>query len=296
MELVEIRDAEQRQQMLELLREGFPNVSFDWEVAFKAPLGRSGYGFLMIADGAPQGGILSFESMQSLSGRERRVVNLSSWYIRPEYRRLAVRMMRTVSSDPDTIYTGVSPIRSVQTICLRAGFRYLSHGSIASIPLLNDFTAGRGIKVGPFDPDAVGPEHRRWMADHANPRHIALLIRQGEHAVPALWRRGLKVKEFPAARLIFTSDYALLRAALPAIHAHMLLRHGTVGLYLPRIAPLEGLRSVRKSGKGPPIIVKGDIADEDVNLLYSELFYLPLGQRSGAEGAPLKPAGIRAEP
>jgi hypothetical protein len=95
---------------------------------------------------------------------------------------------------------------------------------------------------------------------------------------------------------MFTADYALLRAALPTIHAYMLRRHGIVGLYLPRIAPLEGLRSIRGATKGPSIIVKGDIADEDVNLLYSELFYLPLGQQSRADGARLTRAGIRAEP
>ena len=283
MELVAIEGAERQQQMLDLLREGFPQARFDWAIAFNAPPGRSGYGLLMIVDGHPQGGILCFEKVETFGGRERRIVNVSSWYIRPKYRRMAVRMLRTLTSDPDAVFTACSPIKAAQAIGLRTGFRYLSHGSIASVPLLNGFTAGRGIKVGPFDPDAVGPEHRRWMADHANPRHIALLIRQGERAVPALWRRGLKVKELPAARLIFTSDYALLRAALPAIHAHMLRRHGIVGLYLPRIAPLEGLRSVRKRNKGPSIIVKGDIADEDVNLLYSELSYLPLGDRSAGD-------------
>jgi hypothetical protein len=296
MELVEIRDAEQQQQMLELLREGFPQATFDWSIAFRAPPGQNGHGLLLVENGSPQGGILLFEKTETIRGREQRIVNLSSWYIRPQYRRLAVRMMRAVSAEADTIHTICTPIRSVQTICLRVGWRYLTRGSIASVPLLNGFAAECGIGVEPFRPGALQGERQRWMTDHVSAGHIGLIIRRGAQAIPTLWMRGLKVKELPAARLMFAADYPLLRAALPAIHAHMLRRHGIFGLYLPRIAPLEGLRGIRKRNKGPSIIVKGEVADEDVNLLYSELFYLPLGERAGGEDASLKPAGIRAEP
>jgi hypothetical protein len=142
----------------------------------------------------------------------------------------------------------------------------------------------------------VQPEPRRWITDHAGRRYIAIVIRQGTRATPVLWLRGLKIKELPAARLMFTSDYALLRAALPAIHGYMLRRHGIVGLYLPYTARLEGLRSLRKPHKGPSIVVKGDIADEDVNLLYSELYYLPLGDRSPGDSGWLTSAGIPTKP
>jgi hypothetical protein len=33
-----------------LLREGFPHTTFDWSMAFKAPLGPSGHGIMLIAD------------------------------------------------------------------------------------------------------------------------------------------------------------------------------------------------------------------------------------------------------
>lgn len=286
MALVEIHDAEQQQQTLALLKEGFPKAPFDWAVALKAPAGRAGRGLLLIEDGEPQGCILSFEKTESLGDRQRRIVNLSSWYIRPGYRRMAVRMMRTASSDPDAVYTICTPISSVQAICRRVGFRYLTHGSIASVPFLNGLVAGRGIRVEPFDPAPVEPEERQRMADHADPRLIAMVIRQGGRTVPVLWMRGLKIKELPAARFLFTTDHALLRAALPAVHAYMLRRHGIVGLYLPHVGPLSGLRSLRKPNKGPSIIVKGDIADTDVNLLYSELLYLPLGGRRRGSASP----------
>jgi hypothetical protein len=274
-EFVEIHGREQRQQMLQLLREGFPRAGFDWSRAFKAPPGRSGHGLLLVEDGVPQGGILAFEKMEMIGGRDRRFVNLSSWYIRPNYRRVAVRMMRAVSSDPDTIYTGVSPIRSVQTICLRAGWRYVSRGSIASIPLLNGLAAGR-VSVTPFRPGGLQGDHEPWMIDHVDAGHIGLVVRQRERTATTLWMQGLKMKKWRAARLLFASDCSLLRAALPAIHAHMLRQHRIVGLYLPHVAAFRGLRSIGGATEGPSVIVKGDIADQDVNLLYSEYFYLPL--------------------
>jgi hypothetical protein len=279
MEFVRIADAAQRQQMLDLLREGFPHTTFDWSMAFKAPLGPSGHGIMLIADEQPQGGILSFEKTETIGGRERRIVNYSSWYIRPQYRHLAVRMMRAASSlEEDVIYTGVSPSAATLTICLRVGGRYVTRGSIVSMPLLNGLVAERGIRVEPYEPTLIESRHRQAMADHADDRFIPMLVRRGEHRSPVLWIRGFKAKGLPAARLMFAPDYALLRSALPAIHAYMLRRHRIVGLYLPRVGALKGLRSIRPPQKGPSIVAKGAIADEDINLLYSEYLYLPLSR------------------
>jgi hypothetical protein len=274
MRFIPIIGPTERQQMLALLAEGFPGADVDWPRIFEAPAGDTGHGLLMIADGEPQGGILSFEKSQDVAGRLRRVVNLSSWYIRPAYRKFAVRMLREASADPETIYTNGSPIRSVQKIALRIGFRYLSHGSIASVPLLNGAIA-RGVSIEPYRTDALSdPDHARWMADHGDERHIGLVIRTGARAVPTLWLRSPKVRLFGAARLLFASDYDALRSALPAIHWYMMRRHRISRLAFPRIGPLASLRSVRRRHSGPSLMVKGDIDPQDVHLLYSEFLYV----------------------
>ncbi len=134
MQFVPILDQQRRREMLELLAEGFPGASTDWSRAFRAPSGSSGHGTLLTVDGRPEGGILSFEKTERIGERVRRIVNVSSWHIRPSYRKFAVRMMRAVTADPDTIYTATSPNLSVQTICLRVGFRYASKGSMRRSP------------------------------------------------------------------------------------------------------------------------------------------------------------------
>jgi hypothetical protein len=275
MQFVRILEGQQRQEMLELLAEGFPQSKIDWRAAFDAPLGDTGHGMLLTVDGRAQGGLLTFEKMETIGGRQRRIVNLSSWYMRPPYRKLAVRMARAASADPDTIYTTCTAIRSVQKICLRVGFRYLSHGSIASIPLINGAFFRPASRIEPLVVEALpNRDHDRWIADHAGERHVGILVRTAASAVPVLWLRGLKLRGLSAARLLFTADYGALRAALPAVHWYMLRRHGIAGLYLPRIGPLADLRSVRRRHSGPSLMVKGDVDAEDVNLLYTELLHL----------------------
>ena len=275
MQFVPIFAEPQRREMLELLAEGFPDASTDWSRAFRAPPGGTGHGTLLIVDGRSQGVLLSFEKTETIGERARRIVNLSSWYIRPRYRKFAVRMLRAVTAEPDTIYTATSPILSAQTIGLRAGFRYASKGSIASLPLVNGTGLRGGIAVGPFVPATLpDPDHDRWMTDHCDARHVGILVRQRSRIVPVLWERGQKIRGFAAARLVFTADHGVLRAALPAVHWHMLRHHGMAGLYLPRFAAYADLHSVRSAHRGPSILVKGNVDAEAVNFLYSETLYL----------------------
>jgi hypothetical protein len=274
-QFVRVLGQQQRGELLELLAEGFPQVEIDWAAAFEAPAGETGHGMLLVVDGRPQGGMLSFEKKMNVGGQPRRVVNLSSWYIRSSYRRFAVRMARAVTDDPDTVYVTCTPTRPVQKICLRIGFSYLSQGSIASVPLINRAHPGPKVRIEPFSPGTLpSSDYNRWAADHRDDRHIGVVLRTAADAVPVLWLRGQKIRGMPGARLLFTGDYKALRCALPAMHWYMLRHHGIVGLYLPRIGPLSDLRSVRKPHSGPSLMVKGEIAPEDVNLLYSELLYL----------------------
>jgi hypothetical protein len=184
-------------------------------------------------------------------------------------------MMDEITADASAIYTVGSPIASVQKICLRVGFRYISQGSIASVPWLNSGGAGGDTAVEPYRPGVLrDTDLDIALRDHGDERHVAILLRRPADVVPILWQRGLKVRGLAAARLLFAADHHAVRAELAAVHWHLLRRHGIVGLYLPRILPYAGLRSVRKRLRGPSIVVKGDIADEDVDLLYSELLYL----------------------
>ena len=163
----------------------------DWRSAFAAPPGRWGHGVLLMVAGAPEGGILAFEKTETIRGTPRRIVNRSSWYIRPRFRNLAVRMMREVTADPDTIYTGVSPILrfrrsacALVTVMCREAPSCRGRCSTAR-------ASDTGSEIAPWVLMPLpNPEQARWMYDHDDRRHVALSIRRGTDVVPVLWLRA----------------------------------------------------------------------------------------------------------
>ncbi|MEM9281944.1 MAG: hypothetical protein AAGA96_08970 [Verrucomicrobiota bacterium] len=279
MEIVEIFNAEQREQAIALLNEGFPHGEFDWSIIFKAKPGKFGHGLLLMIDGEPQGELLCFEKKESIGGRERRIVNVSSWYVREKYRRYLIWMVRHLTQDSETIFTACTPSRAVSKIGQTLGFRTVSEGSIASIPLLNGIRKSTEIEVQPCDTLLLDSETRTWIEDHRGERTISLMLRSGDRVTPFILVRGLELFQLPAARLLFAQDLELVEPALPEIHALLMRKYGIFGVYLPRIPEFEQVKSARPVGTGPSIIAKGDIRDREINLLYSELHYFPVTRR-----------------
>lgn len=280
MEIVEIRSAAHQEQAVALLNEGFPDAGFDWSLAFEAPPGKFGHGLLLIIDGEPQGELLCFEKNETLEGRKRRIVNVSSWYVREEYRRYLIWMVRHLTEDSETVFTACTPSRAVSKIGDKVGFRQVSEGSIASIPFLNGIRRRRGVEVRPFEKGFFDSETERWILEHESDRTIALTLHSEDRVAPLVLVRGLDVFQFPAVRLLFAGDFELLKQALPSLHSMLARNYGILGIYLPRIPELHQLRSIRRSGSGPSIIAKGEIKDKDVNLLFSELHFLPVTRGS----------------
>lgn len=278
-EVVPVLDAPNRRRMRHLLEEGFPDAGFDWNLAFEASPGRFGHGVLLVVDGVARGAMLVFEKEEILGGVRRRVINFSSWYLQHAYRRHVIAMVRRLAEDAETIYTVCTAISSVRSIGKRLGFRTLGEGTMASLPFVNGFRSPSDVAVEPWRPAEFDPGFREVIEDHRRAGAIVVLICSDEGSAPLVWKSGPRLWGLPAARLLHAGDYDLVARALPAIHAHLVRHFGIFGLYLPRVAALAGLRSVPRRG-GPTLLVKGDVADEDVSLLYSELHWLPLTSRS----------------
>ncbi|MEM1442708.1 MAG: hypothetical protein AAGF67_10225 [Verrucomicrobiota bacterium] len=280
MEIVEIHSAQERELAAALLNEGFPEADFEWSIAFEAPPGKYGHGLLLMIDNEPQGEMLCFEKIETINGRAQRIVNVSSWYVREQYRRYLIWMVRHLTEDPEIVLTACTPSPVVSRIGEKVGFRHVSEGSIASIPLLNGFFRNPEVQVLPYEASLLDAETRQKIEDHDNEQTISLILRSGVLVAPLVMVTGMDVLQLPAARLLFTTDFTLLKKALPEVHSFLFRKFAIVGIYLPRISELEGLKSIRPTRSGPSIIAKGDIEDADVNLLYSELHYLPVSRRT----------------
>lgn len=268
----------QQASALALLDEGFKGGETFWRTAFLAPPGRFGHGLLLETEGhCAVGVILLFESERGWGGQRRRVVNLSSWFIRPEYRAHALNMICQATADKAGIYTNFSPSGSVQKLMTALGFRYVWQGALQSVPLLNGLSSGSGVVI--EDADTVAHQHQiKLTPTEIVPlpkRYVWVKARMMDRVVDVVFRiilwRGRRI-----GQLTYSSDHRTLRCVLASLHWHMLFRHRMLALLLPLLPVYAGLKSVRKSPYGPVAMVRGNIPDEQVDMLQSEFHYLPL--------------------
>ena len=90
---------------------------------------QTGAGYLLEHDGKDVGVILTIPSTRrDDSGEPRRVVNLSSWYIDPDHRWRAPRMLQTVTACNATLFTDLTATPSVRNMIGRLGFRGWTEG------------------------------------------------------------------------------------------------------------------------------------------------------------------------
>ncbi len=202
------------------------------------------------------------------------LVNVSSWYIRPDYRWKAPLMLRALFRNPKAIFTDLTPTPDVQAMLPAFGFRQVNAGIALQFTPLLALKPGPNAKVRPWQLDdrldaaAPAPE---IIAFHCDQGYPTLVIEWGEtcHLVmckPFLYR-GLR-----AAEAVYIGSHAAMAAALPAL-ARKLLSTGVIIL-----------QSDIRPGKPKPIgfrkrglwFAKGESFDDRTDHLGSELCLLDL--------------------
>lgn len=273
--IVSIADAQTRTQAVDLLTEGFSLPRQIWVTALDE---RSASGFLLIENGLAHGVLLTFKHIREVSGKIRRFINLSAWYVRPSHRAYSFRLFHAAIAEKDVIYTCVTPGPTPIKIAVANGFRIISNGSILSVPLLNGLGLGKGIRIKAYKDKIacdVDAETRKLLEDHDDERHVIILISGLGPTFPAILRKTRDRRGIYYARLSYVRNHERMCAALPALHWYLLIRKAIVGIQFPRIPPYGGLRSVIAAPRGPSILIKGDIPDGDIDLLYTEMLYVP---------------------
>jgi hypothetical protein len=219
--------------------------------------------------------LLLFERQRLINKRPKCLVNLSSWYVREAYRPIAFFMMREVVKDSDTVFTNFTPTETAAKVARALGFRYTSQGAVFTSPRPDRLLGAAGVRVHPLDAqslDGFDPNHAEWLKDHQRPMHFVYGIEDQQGLLPVVFRFQSR-KRLRLARLIFCPDHARLAKVLPAVQRSILLRHGVISLILPRLDVYATAPGVIPRDK-PSILVKGEVEDYEVDLLYSELTYL----------------------
>ncbi len=267
---------------LPILSRGFPAVRADGWAAAISRLRRFGAseparcaGYALEAKGKDVGVILAIPSTRNQdTDTPRPVVNLSSWYVDPEHRWRAPRMLQTITACDATLYTDLTATQPVRDMIGRLGFRGWTEGTLAfALPLfaLRPRRSSHVIKLRDLPPDAFPETTRRMLDAHAALDCMVGGLWDGEALQPLIFShksyRGIR-----AARLIFAGDRAGVFAHLPAI-ARFLLRQKVLLLAInaDRRERIAGSFFTQKTG---PTFYKGPTAPAPGDLAYSEFVFL----------------------
>lgn len=271
--------------ILPILSRGFPAMrAGGWAAAigrlrrFGAADPKARAAYLLEHKGRGVGVILTIPSSRTddSEAAPRRIVNLSSWYIDPDYRWRAPRMLQSVTASDATLYTDLTATPPVRAMIERFGFRGWTEGTLVFV--LPRFAVGfaKGSYVVPLrdlPPDAFAGPIRRLLDQHAALDCVVGGLWDGAALRPVAFSRKT-YRGIRAARLVFANDRATIFAHLPAI-SRFLLREQIL------VLAVNADRRERIAGsifmlRSAPAFYKGATPPAPCDLAFSEFVFLQI--------------------
>jgi hypothetical protein len=231
-------------------------------------------GYLLQDNSRDVGVILTIPSARDTADGVSPVVNLSSWYIDPEHRWRAPRMLQRIVSCDATLFTDLTPTQPVRTMIGRFGFRGWTEGALVfALPWFAIQATGEShiVPLHRLPPDAFTSPIRRMMDEHAALDCVAGALWDGRALHPLIFSRTRR-RGLPVARLVYAENRATVIAHMPAI-ARFLLREKVL------LLAVNANQSERVCGsiftqRPSPAYFKGDRTPPQCDLAYSEYVFL----------------------
>lgn len=228
--------------------------------------------------GAVVGAYLAFYSSRTVGGRRVGVCNLGPWAVRPEHRAGGLRLLRALLKQPGLVFTDLSPSGAVVPLNERLGFRHLDTATSLMPNLPRPTIPGRVVVT--ESPARIrqalsGDELATYLEHEGLSAARHLLVAGYDSQCHVIWRRDRR-KGLPLfASILHVSDADLFRRCAAEVGRHLLVRHG-VPLTLAEHRVVGGpLHPARQLAAHRPKMVRGELADADVDYLFSELTCLP---------------------
>ena len=191
-------------------------------------------GHVLMEKTLPVGVVLTPASVRrDADDRIRPLINISSWYIKPDYRWKALVMLRGLFHDPAPIFTDLTPTPDVSRMLEPFGFRGVNSGVLMRpLPLL---AAGpsRGWTVRPWDPEDRLSSPSPPVEDVARYRnwgHPALVLERGAVRHLLVLRR-FRWRGLPAAGVLHAGSLAAVGEAIHGL-ARRLIGFGMLVLQI----------------------------------------------------------------
>jgi hypothetical protein len=196
------------------------------------------------------------------------VTNLSSWYIRPDHRWHAPRMMLSVLRNSNGLITDLSASEPVQKILLVLGFQPINDGeTIIVLPHAALRRSSRAQVEVLSEEDAINDDTCTRLLAHQGFGCIAASLKVDGVSLPLLFKQR-KIRGVPAAQLVFCGRNSAVFEHLDAI-ARFLIRQGQFLLIMdiPLSEQAPGINRPQRGRK----FAKGHVAQNTTDYLGSEL-------------------------
>ena len=160
---------------------------------------------------------------RAADGQVLKLVNLSSWTIRPSHRWRAVFMLRHLLSDPHATYIDLTPTPAVRQMLPHFGLAAVN--AATAVHLLPGQACGRATEAriqslgrGDRLPElGPGPE---LLAAHRVLGCVPLLLHHAQGADLLVYRR-IRVRGLAAAQLVYVHSHAVLQRHRVALARHL---------------------------------------------------------------------------
>ena len=222
----EIRD-DDLEAVRDLLVEGFPLRSADYWAKGLANLGAlpqiegfPRYGYLVEADGAPQGVLLTINSDRG--GHGPRTTHFSSWYVREPYRQFALLLLRSGMDLKDTIFVNPSPSDFILPILKRFGYEPYTAGMVMLDPRTAARRGPRGgtvRRLGSRDLAGLSDAEGLVAEDHLRMGCEVLRLETDARAGLLIHRRKWIRRAVPCSQVILADPGLVLELAGPVMRA-----------------------------------------------------------------------------
>ena len=261
---------------IRLLCEGFPRRDvFYWQKAWsnlqrlEKPSGNSQFGYV-IEDGRQIVGVLFVIASKQQVETSNNRANLSSWYVKPEYRSFATLLLARACKDPAITYLNISAASHTFAICEALGFRRYTVGQSLVMPLLIKNKTGSKVKVKAFGRRESGLEvaTQKLMEDHQNYGCLCMTAANSGSEAPFIFVRRMLKGFIPVAQLIYCRSNEEFLGHCSAIGKY-LAKRGLFLVLLDTSGPLP-IPSLHYPGRSPKYY-KGPVLPQINDLAYTEV-------------------------
>jgi hypothetical protein len=256
----------------ELLNEGFPTRSRAYWLRGLHRMGvrprseqHPTYGYLLEGDRTPVGAILLlFSDVPSTSGIIVRC-NVSSWYVRPEFRIFASLLITSTTKNKDVTFFNISAIPTTWPTVEAQGFSVYCRGQMYAFAFLR--RPVKPVKIEVFDAatTSLNVTDREILNQHAAVGCLSIVVRCKDKLYPFVFQKHYVKRLIPIYRLTYCRDVnEFMRFA--GNLGRFLLNRGCIWIQLDANGAIPGLigwyteKRGRKYAKGPHTPRLGDLS------------------------------------